>query len=273
MNVAQAIFEATQRLRATSDTARLDAELLMAHCLSESRSQMLVRRMREAAPAGFWEFLERREKREPIAYITGVQEFFGHPFAVEPGILIPRSDSETLVEAALEVCATKSRILDLGTGSGALLISVVAQLTNASGVGIDMSPIAVDVAERNAARMGVSGDLEFRLRNWREPGWAGDLGVFDLILCNPPYVEDGAALAPDVRDYEPGSALFSGAEGLDDYRILIPQLRALMKPKAVALLEIGATQAGAVSELAEKARFVSAVRHDLANRPRVVMLS
>ena len=273
MNVAEAIREATQRLAATSDTARLDAEVLMAHCLKVSRSQMLVSEMREAAPGAFLGLVERRRKHEPVAYITGVQEFFGCEFAVKPGILIPRSDSETLVEAALEMSAAPARVLDLGTGSGALLISVLAQRPDASGIGIDASPTAVAMAETNATGLGVSARSDFRLRNWCELGWSDDLGVFDLILCNPPYVEEDAELAPDVRDFEPPAALFAGAQGLDDYRKLIPQLRSLMTPNATALLEIGATQAGAVSELAEKAGFAIALRRDLANRPRVLILS
>ncbi|MEM6856864.1 MAG: peptide chain release factor N(5)-glutamine methyltransferase [Pseudomonadota bacterium] len=273
MNVAEAILEATQRLTATSDTARLDAEVLMAHCLNASRSQMLVRLMRESAPDGFSQAVERRAAHEPVAYITGKQEFFGHEFAVEPGILIPRSDSETLVEAALELSAAPSRVLDLGTGSGALLISVLTQRPQARGVGVDASPTAIRVAQRNAVKLGVADAADFHLRDWREAGWSYDLGEFDLILCNPPYVEEDANLAPDVRDFEPGSALFSGGEGLDEYRRVIPQLRSVMTPSAIALLEIGATQANAVSELAEKAGFVTALRQDLANRPRVVILS
>ncbi|MEO0589036.1 MAG: peptide chain release factor N(5)-glutamine methyltransferase [Pseudomonadota bacterium] len=273
MNVAQAIQEATQRLTATSDTARLDAEVLMAHCLRVSRSKMLVELMRETAPGAFGELVERRQMHEPVAYITGVQEFFGHEFAVERGILIPRSDSETLVDAALELSAAPARILDLGTGSGALMISVLAQRPGARGIGIDASPKAVAIAQRNAARLGVSDASEFRLCDWCDPGWSDDLGVFDLILCNPPYVEEDAELAPDVRDFEPAAALFAGAQGLDDYRKLIPQLRSLMTPSALAVLEIGATQAASVRELAEKAGFVSAVRHDLANRPRALILS
>ncbi|MEL6737467.1 MAG: peptide chain release factor N(5)-glutamine methyltransferase [Pseudomonadota bacterium] len=273
MNVAEAILEATQRLTATIDTARLDAEVLMAHCLNVSRSQMLVGMMREPAPGDFSALVARRAAHEPVAYITGKQEFFGHEFAVEPGVLIPRSDSETLVEAALELSAAPARVLDLGTGSGALLISVLAQRPGAKGVGIDASPTALRVAEGNAASLGVSGAADFRLRDWRDAGWSDDLGEFDLILCNPPYVEEDANLAPDVRDFEPALALFAGAEGFDDYRKLIPQLRSLMTPSAIALLEIGATQAHAVSELAEKAGFVVALCHDLANRPRVVILS
>ena len=273
MNVAEAIHEATQRLTATSDTARLDAEVLMAHCLGVTRSQMLIRGMHEPAPGAFAKAVQRRATHEPVAYITGKQEFFGHEFAVEPGILIPRSDSETLVEAALELGAAPARVLDLGTGSGALLISFLAQRPQAKGVGIDASATALRVAEGNADNLSVADAADFRLRDWREAGWSDDLGEFDLILCNPPYVEEDAKLAPDVRDFEPASALFAGAEGLDDYRKIIPQLRSLMTPGAIALLEIGATQAEAASELAEKAGFVVALRHDLANRPRVLILS
>lgn len=272
MTVGEAIRAAAERLAATSDTARLDAELLMAHALGISRSDMLLRAMRDPAPEGFAALAERRAAHEPVAYITGVQEFYGRAFVVEPGILIPRGDSETLVEAALEACPFPRRVLDLGIGSGALLLTILAERSGAFGAGIDKSAVAIDVAGENAIALGIENDWELHCRSWREEGWADGLGTFDLILCNPPYVKDDAQLDAQVRDFEPASALFAGPEGLDDYRILIPQLRALMNPQAVAILEIGADQAEPVGALAAASGFGVDLRRDLAGRARALIL-
>ena len=272
MNVAEAIRAATQRLCATSDTARLDAELLMAHALRVSRSEMLLHAMRDPTPEAFEGLVERRAAREPVAYITGVQEFYGRDFAVKPGILIPRGDSETLIDAALELCPQARRVLDLGTGSGALLVTALLEMEGAYGIGIDASPIAVRVAEVNAQRLGLTGGrARFHHRNWRKEGWTDDLGEFDLILCNPPYVEADADLDADVREFEPATALFAGAEGLDDYRALIPQLGKLMNRDGVAIFEIGASQAESVTEIAKSHGFAVEMRQDLANRPRALV--
>ncbi len=272
MTVAQALREAAERLASTSDTARLDAEVLMAHALGVSRSDLLLRYMQADAPSNFAKLVDSRAMREPVAYIIGTQEFFGHAFAVNPAVLIPRADSEALVEAALSAAPNPKRVLDLGTGSGALLLSVLEASGSAEGIGIDASRSALEVATGNALSLGCSPRSQFLLRDWTKPGWPEGLGVFDLILCNPPYVEEAAELDPDVRDYEPDSALFAGPDGLDDYRILIPQLRQLMSENGVAVLEIGATQASSVTEIAEKAGFVTQIRHDLANRTRAIIL-
>src|SRR5690606_19827826 len=143
---------------------------------------------------------------------------------------------ETLIEAALDL-PPPARILDLGTGSGALLLTLLAERPCAEGVGIDASPEALQIACGNAEALGLRARM--LLRDWTVPGWADDLGSFDLILCNPPYVEDGAHLAPSVRDYEPAAALFAGPEGLDDYTVLLPQVPALLSPDGVAVVEIG----------------------------------
>ncbi|MFM7377066.1 MAG: peptide chain release factor N(5)-glutamine methyltransferase [Erythrobacter sp.] len=273
MTVGEAIRTAAEKLAATSDTARLDAEVLMAHALGITRSDMLLRAMRDPAPETFAALIELRSAHEPVSYLTGRQEFYGRSFAVEPGILIPRGDSETLITAALEMCPAPRRVLDLGTGSGALLLTILAECPGAAGVGIDSSALAIDVAGENAIALGIANPWALYRRDWRAPGWADDLGTFDLVLCNPPYVEDHAALDPDVRDFEPASALFAGPEGLDAYRAVIPQLRALMQPQAAAILEIGATQAVAVSTIAADAGFTTALRHDLAGRARALILT
>jgi release factor glutamine methyltransferase len=272
VTVGEAIRAAATRLAAASDTARFDAELLMAHALGLSRSDMLLKAMRDPAPEGFAALIDRRATQEPVAYITGSTEFYGRSFAVEPGILIPRGDSETLVEAALAACANPCRVLDLGVGSGALLLTLLAECPGAEGVGIDASEVAVAVTGANAPALGIENRCTLHCRDWHAEGWADDLGTFDLILCNPPYVEADAALDAQVRDYEPASALFAGPEGLDDYRVLIPQLVKLLAPGGIAIFEIGHTQADAVSAIAAAAGFAVTLRHDLAGRPRALIL-
>ncbi len=279
MKVSEAIRDATRRLEETSDTARLDAELLMAHALGVSRSDLLIRMMDEPVPSQFYRLVGRRSKHEPVAYITGWTEFYGRRFDVEPGVLIPRGDSEILIDVALEVHPHAKRILDLGVGSGALLFTLLEELPKASGVGIDASQDAIEVALGNGVGFESERDIfdeqDWRLHrcSWQTPDWADNLGNFDLIVCNPPYIESTAELDLDVRDFEPASALFAGPDGLDDYRILIPQLRPLMNENARALFEIGHTQADAVTKIAHDAGFQVELRHDLANRPRVLILS
>ncbi|MBU2033386.1 MAG: peptide chain release factor N(5)-glutamine methyltransferase, partial [Alphaproteobacteria bacterium] len=228
MSVGTAIRRAAELLAASSDTARLDAELLMAQALGATRSDMLLRHMREPEPAGFATLVERRARHEPGAHILGWQEFYGLDLKVTRDTLIPRGDSETLVEATVEWFADReppARILDLGTGTGALLLAALSLWPEAAGLGIDASEAALAVAQENAVALGMGERASLRLTDWRQPGWADSLGRFALVLCNPPYVEEDAELAPEVRDHEPARALFAGAEGLDDYRILNPALR------------------------------------------------
>lgn len=273
MTVGDAIREAASRLAAVSETARLDAELLMAHAMGVSRSDMLIRHMRDHPPDEFAALIERRSSSEPVAHITGRQEFYGRPFKVSRDVLIPRGDSETLIEAALERVPDAKRVLDLGTGSGALLVTALLELPEAKGVGIDASPNALEMAKANARALGLSEDkAQFENGDWHSDGWSIGLGQFDLILCNPPYVEEDAALDPQVRNFEPAEALFAGSEGLDDYRVLIPQLRGLMRETGIAILEIGASQADSVSQIAQAQGFAVEIRHDLAKRSRALVL-
>jgi release factor glutamine methyltransferase len=282
--VAEALREAAARLAATSDTARLDAELLMASALGVSRSDLLLRHMHDPVPAGFAALVERRALHEPVAYILGRKEFYGREFLVAPGVLIPRMDSETTVEAALEALDDSGndsgnepgpaprRVLDCGVGSGALLLTLLAERRDAEGVGVDRSTQALMVASANAGQLGLANRARLERRDWNEAGWAADLGQFDLILANPPYVEDRAPIAPDVRQWEPEGALFAGPEGLDDYRVLIPQLPGLLADGGAAVIEIGATQDGQVADIAAACGFASDLRRDLAGRPRALVL-
>lgn len=269
MTLREALSNATRRLDPVSDTPRLDAELLMAHALGLSREAMLLRHLDDDAPDGFAPLLARREAHEPLAYITGTRDFWTISLAVAPGVLIPRPDSETLIEAAVGHFGAQGpkSVLDLGTGSGALLLAALSEWPRATGLGIDASPAALAIAQANAARLGLVDRARFLRGNWAE----GIEEDFDLILCNPPYVETRAALAAQIRDYEPASALFAGEDGLDDYRRLIPQLPARLAPGGMIALEIGSSQAASVSGLFRTSGLCPHVRRDLAGKERAIL--
>lgn len=246
--------------------------MLMAHALGATRSTMLLRHMRDPAPAAFEPMMARRLTDEPVAHILGETEFYGRRFKVTPDVLIPRADSEATLLAALAACPAPARILDCGTGSGCLLLSLLAERPQASGVGIDRSEAALAVAADNARALGLDARAAFAVADWDRAAWAAALGSFDLVIANPPYVEDEAELDRSVRDHEPAGALFAGADGLDAYRVLVPQLPALLAPGGVAVLEIGHRQGEAVATLAAAAGFAAALRRDLGGRPRAMIL-
>ena len=268
--VRTALARAAATLSESSDSARLDAELLMAHALGIDRGVMLLGWQDIAAPEGFDALLTRRRAHEPVAYITGRRDFWTISLDVAPGVLIPRPDSETLIEAAVDHFgrAGPGRVLDLGTGSGALLLAALAEWPRATGLGIDRSSAAVDIARGNAARLGLLGRAEIRQGDWA----AGLDEQFDLLLCNPPYISSDAALPPDVIDYEPPSALFAGPAGLDDYRRLAPEIGRLLAPGGLAAIEIGADQADSVVALFAAHGLAGTVRRDLAGRDRAIVV-
>jgi release factor glutamine methyltransferase len=266
--VAAALRDAAARIGV--DWARSDAELLMAHALGVTRQEMLLGQMQSAVPTGFAGLIARRLAGEPVAYILGDAEFYGRTFAVSPAVLIPRGDSESVVAAALAARPDAKRVLDCGTGSGILLLTLLAELPDALGIGIDRSAEALAVARANAEALGLAHRAGLRAGDWTRPGWSDDLGNFDLVIANPPYVEDNAALDRSVREYEPAGALFAGVDGLADYRVLIPQLPALLAPGGVAVVEIGAGQAAPVGALAAAAGLSARVHQDLAGRDRAV---
>jgi release factor glutamine methyltransferase len=270
MRVRDALNAAAARLAAASDTPRLDAELLMAEAQGVSRDTLLLSGLDETAPLSFDALVGRREKGEPIAYITGRRAFWTIELHVGPGVLVPRPDSETLVEAAVERfgAAGPKTVLDLGTGSGALLLAALDQWRDATGHGRDASADALAIAEANAARLGMAARASFS-----HGDWAGGLaGPFDLILCNPPYVEDCAILPSDVAQWEPHEALFAGPDGLGAYRALAPQIPRLLAPGGLACFEIGAEQAAAAGALFEAQGLIVSVRKDLAGRDRCLLL-
>ena len=270
-SVRAAIAEATRQLEPVSDTPRLDADLLMAHALGITRDALLLGRLDDAAPEGFAALVARRSTHEPIAYITGTRAFWTIDLAVGPGVLIPRPDSETLIETALAWFADRApqRILDLGTGPGTLLLAALAEWPAAQGLGIDASETALGYARRNAEALGMTTRAAFRIGDWT----SGIEGTFDLILANPPYIGTAEPLPPQVLDHEPAEALFAGADGLDDYRRIVPALPALLAPGGAAILEIGWTQADAVSLLGQERGLAPNVYKDMGGRPRVVRLT
>jgi release factor glutamine methyltransferase len=269
--LSRALSRATEQLAKTSDTPRLDAELLMAAALGIGRDRLILDAPTADAPAAFFEYIERRKSGEPVAYITGHRAFWTIDLEVGLGALIPRPDSETLIAAAVEHFAGSSgpsNILDLGTGPGTLLLAALDEWPTATGIGVDASPVALSYARRNADRLGLSGRAEFRLGDW-----ANDIHQrFDLILCNPPYVASDAQTGPGVADYEPPEALFAGSDGLDDYRRLAPQIGAILARGGLAAIEIGFDQAESASRLFAVQGHRPMIAHDLGNRPRALIL-
>lgn len=270
MTVAEAIRAGEQTLAGISDTPRLDAELLVARALGTTRSQMLLRHLRDPAPAGWDSLIDRRARHVPVAHLLGRQEFWGLDLNITPDVLIPRGDSETVVRAALAARPDARRVLDLGTGSGGLLLAVLSELPQAIGVGVEASPEALAVAAGNVRELGLADRAQIVTADWNEPSAMARLGRFDLVLANPPYVEDDAELAPEVRNHEPHVALFAGPEGLEAYRALLPQLPALLEEDGVAVFEVGHTQGEAVTALAAQAGLYATLHRDLAGRPRAL---
>ena len=272
------LCQAGQRLRgAAIEAPRLEARRLLAHVLGTTE-EALLRDPRAPVPADkaaqFAGLLARRVAHEPFAYLIGHVGFWTLELEVSPATLIPRADSESLIEAALEACPDKGaalNVIDLGTGTGALLLALLSELPAASGVGVDLKPEAAALAARNAARLGLGDRACFLAGDWA----AALAGRFDLLLCNPPYIESAAipALMPEVARHEPASALDGGADGLSAYRHIIADLPWLLAPRGVAVLELGQGQQAAVEVLARAAGLMpEACRADLGGLPRALVL-
>jgi release factor glutamine methyltransferase len=270
--ISRALADAARQLGETSDTSRLDAELLMAEALDIDRDKLILSPPERAIPARFWKMVARRMKGEPVAYITGRRAFWNIDLHVGPGVLVPRPDSEVLIASAIEHfegTPEPARILDLGTGPGTLLLAALDVWPKATGLGIDVSRRALSYASANARRLGFETRLKFKLGNWAQGIEEG----FDLILCNPPYIAEGAELGRGVREFEPDEALFAGETGLDAYRALAPQLPHLLSKGGLAAVEIGHNQAAAVTGLLARDGLKASVVNDLADRPRAVLLT
>lgn len=256
------------------DMAALEARLLAAHAWGMSPEQ-LVRDAREVRDdAALQQNIARRLKHEPVAQITGEKHFWRDVFTVSRDVLTPRADSETMIEALLRARPTKSaalRVLDLGTGSGCLLLSALREYEMATGLGIDQSEAALKIATTNASALQLHARSAFLCSQW----CSNLTGMFDVILSNPPYIPttDIAALAADVRAHEPLAALDGGADGLDCYRSILAQVPQHMNPNAVLLFEVGMGQAEDVAALGVAAGFtLKETAADLAGIARVVVL-
>lgn len=268
----EALADAVRRLAAAGiDGAARDARRLLAHALgvgADRVSLLAPETLPPEAQARFAAAVAARLRRQPVSQITGSRAFFGREFLVTRDTLDPRPETETLVAAALERPFVK--MLDLGTGTGCILLSCLAGMPCAAGIGSDVSEAALAVARANARRLGLSERARFVVSDW----FANITGRFDLIVSNPPYIAEAemAGLAPEVRDWEPRGALTPGGDGLDAYRAIAAGAVSRLMAGGRLLLEIGPTQAAAVSALLAAQGFaVSEVRRDLDGRDRVVI--
>jgi release factor glutamine methyltransferase len=286
--IREAVEEAAKRLGAAGvEEPRTDARLLLAHLRSVDRATLLADAREPLGHdelASFRQLVDRRVAREPVAQIIGRKEFWSLDFQITADVLCPRPDSECVVEAALKEVrwlasrlggnrqrGWEGRILDLGTGSGCLLLALLSELPAASGIGVDISMQALSVARSNGERLGLETQASWLCGDWG----ASIEGRFDLIVSNPPYVtlDAAAELAPEVREFEPGTALFAGKDGLDAYRALRHDLNRLLAPEGAVLLELGEGQAAEVEALFLASGFRSVRRQqDLAGIDRCLIL-
>ena len=279
MNLRQALTAAAAQLAVDphlGDTAARDAELLLLHTLQIPRVTLLAHPDRELTPgqeALYKKNIDRRLLHEPIQYITSQQEFYGLLLQVTPAVLIPRPETEHLIEAVLNHLQTNAphKIADIGTGSGAIAIALAVSLPHAEITALDISSEALAIAAANAREHNMANRIKF-LHSDLLSALAHEAGTFDAIVSNPPYVPeaDRDTLHPQVRDHEPAMALFSGETGLDIYRRLIPQAHNALKPNGLLALEIGHGQREAIAALLHAWRNVSFV-DDLHQVPRVAL--
>jgi release factor glutamine methyltransferase len=265
-------IEHAATLLAPSPTARRDAELLLLHTARLTKADLLThpeRELNERQTNHYQAAIARRALHEPVQYITGTQQFYGRPFIVNPLVLIPRPETEHLVEATLAIHPQPAHILDVGTGSGILAITLALELPHATVMATDLSAAALAVAQQNARSLGAD-----RVRFIASDLFAAlpDDARYDCIVSNPPYVSTGELLEAQVRDYEPAAALYAGNDGLAIYRRLIPEAFAHLEPEGSLLLEIGHGQSEAIGALLETSgfndiRFVD----DLQGIPRVTI--
>jgi len=275
LRLQDSLIVAQKRLaEAGVDNPALDARLLAAHALGLDRTALLTQNERDLSAkeqTAIDALIARRAAREPVGRILGLREFWGLPFGLNEATLEPRPDTETLVEMALALLPSRhcERLLDLGTGTGCLLLSLLHELPAATGLGIDLASRAVAQAQDNAKRLGLDNRARFQTGNWLD----GIEETFDLIISNPPYIpaSDIETLAPEVKQFDPLAALDGGADGLDPYRHLIPRLPALLNPEGIVLFEVGIGQAMQVAALMREAGFDKVtIKADLGGIDRCV---
>ena len=273
MTLGRALAAARARLASAGiDSAALDARLLVAHAAGVTPERLVGWPEAALAPeaaARLDALVARRVAREPVARLVGAREFWSLDFAVSAATLVPRPETETLVEAALAAHPAPARILDLGTGTGCVLLALLGERPDATGLGVDVAPDAVALAAVNAERLGLAARARFRRADWLD----GIEERFDLVVANPPYVATGdlAGLMAEVRDHEPALALDGGPDGLASYRAIAAGLARVLAPGGAALFEVGAGQAEAVERLLAAGGLVPAPRRrDLAGIERVV---
>jgi release factor glutamine methyltransferase len=279
MTIGEALARAAKRLGGAGiERAQAEARILLESATGRGRGQIIAFPEHALTPAQgdhFDKLVSRRCSREPVSRILGRREFWSLNFAVSPATLDPRPDSETLVAAVLARIPDRNAaltLLDLGTGTGCLLLALLSELPQARGVGIDISADARDTAASNAAALGMADRAEFRLGDW-----ARDISAqFDVIVSNPPYIESTSidGLAPEVAQFDPRGALDGGADGLSAYRALIPQAVERLKPGGLLALEIGAGQGDAVRALAPEVALTDlGGARDLAGIERCLLFS
>lgn len=279
MTIGAAVEAAAARLDASGIAdARREARLILALALSVDPSVVLgypERAIEAAAQARLAQLLARRVRREPFSRLKGAREFWSLDFTLSPDTLDPRPDSETLIEAALEFLPDRSaplHLLDLGTGTGCLLLALLSELPRATGFGVDILAGAVETARRNACALGLDGHAQFVCGDWDQ----GIEGGVDVILANPPYIpsQEIALLAPEVAMFEPRQALDGGMDGLDAYRVLAAVVMRRLTPGGLACIEIGSNQGNAVVQLMTRSGLtVKAVRRDLSGHERCVVVT
>ena len=277
LTVGSALRNATDRLKnAGVETPRLDARCLLGHLLGEDAETLPGRtgeHISGAANRRFRDLVKRRTDREPVSRIVGSREFWSLSFRLSSAVLDPRPDSETLVEAALSTVGDRQRpirALDLGTGSGCLLAALLSELPAAVGVGVDIDPAALATARHNLELNGLASRATLVCGDWG----AALAGTFDLVVVNPPYVPAGdiEVIAPEVALHDPHRALFAGRDGLDAYRMLLPELPRLLRHRGAAVIEIGCGQAGAVTRILLGAGLVPfGRRRDLGGIDRCIL--
>lgn len=278
-SIATLLQEGTTALESSSPTPRLDAEVLLAHALGCEKLQLVLKRndiVTSDVESEFTNFISRRAQKEPVAYITGKKEFYGRDFKVTKDTLIPRPETEHLVEEAIKYASSGSSpisVLDLGTGTGILIATILLELQSrnipCSGIATDLSSNALEVAKENARRLGVESRIKFLQGSWWEPVHALNQ-KFSIVVTNPPYIAKGdTRVSPETR-YEPDSALYSGSDGLDAYRIIFSDLTNFLLPGGIFLGEIGSGQGDLMQALAPHLNHT--ISKDLGGHSRITKI-